>query len=364
MKKINFVLTLVILASLVLAACASQPEPVVEETASEVAVEEEVAEESETEEDAVRVLFMTEDPIGINPYYVSGLDGLEMAEAEFNIETTIIEGTGDPAQNDENVRAVFREGYDLIILMTFGFNDILTEVAPEYPDIPVVCIDCAAEVDNVLNVDFKAYETSFLNGVAAGLLTETNFIGQIGAVDIPFVHRYVDPYTAGVEYVNPDATMLEPLWVGDWADPATAKELALTLSGQGADIINGVAAGGNPGIFEAAQDVGFLTHGIDINECPLAPGYVIENNLKRVDLTVYGSIKSFIAGEQIGGWVAYGVADGGVDMAVFAWPDDDSQCVLADNPDALAKVAELRQMIIDEEIVIPDPLYGGDYVLP
>jgi basic membrane protein A len=312
----------------------------------------------------VRVLFMTEDPIGINPYFISGLDGLAMAEAEFNIETTIIEGTGDPAQNDENVRAVLREGYDLIILMTFGFDDILTEVAPEYPDIPIVCIDCAAEVDNVLNVDFSSYESSFLNGAAAGLLTETNIIGQVGAVDIPFVHRYVDPYTVGVGYVNSDATMLEPLWVGDWADPATAKELALTLSGQGADIINGLAAGGNPGIFEAAQEVGFLTHGIDINECPLAPGYVIENNLKRVDLTVYGSIESFMAGEQLGGWAAYGLADGGVDMAVFAWPDDDSQCVLADNPDALAKVAEMRQMIIDGKIVIPDPLWGGDYILP
>jgi rhodanese-related sulfurtransferase len=54
MKRINIVLTLVILTSLVLTACGSQPEPVVEEAAPEEAVEEEVAEEvaeeSETEE--------------------------------------------------------------------------------------------------------------------------------------------------------------------------------------------------------------------------------------------------------------------------------------------------------------------------
>jgi len=368
MKKIKFMLILVISASLVLAACAGQPEPEVEEPAPEEAVEEEVAEEvvedSEAEEEPVKVLFMTEDPIGINPYFTSALDGLEMADAEFNIEYTIIEGTGDPAQNDENVRAVLREDYDLLILMTFGFNDILTEVAPEYPDTPIVCIDCAAEADNVLNVDFQSYEAAFLNGVAAGLLTENNVIGHVGAIDMPFVHRWIDPYTVGVQYVNPDVTVLEPLYVGDWADPATAKELAQTLFDQGADVINGVAAGSNVGIYEAAEEFGFLTHGIDVNECPLAPGHIIESNIKRVDLAVYRSIADFIAGEQIGGWVAYGVADGGVDLASFAWPDDDTQCVLADNPEALAKVAEMRQMIIDGAIVIPDPLYGGDYVLP
>jgi basic membrane protein A len=348
-------LTLVIIALFVLVLAGCQP-------ASESAAE--LPSADAEVEDPVRVLFMTEDPVGINPYFISGLDGLAKAEADFNIETTIVEGTGDPAQNDENLRAVVREDYDLIILMTFGFTDILTEVAPEYPDLPIVCIDCAVEVESVLNVDFNSHEAAFLNGAAAGLLTESNVIGQIGAVDIPFLHRWIDPYAVGAQYVNPDVTMLEPLWVGDWADPATAKELAITLSNQGADIINGVAAGGNAGIFEAAQELGFLSHGVDINECPAAPGSIIDNTLKRVDLAVYDSIASFLSGDPIGGWAAYGLADGGVDLASFAWPDDDTQCVLAENPDVMAEVAELRQMIIDGTIVIPDPLWGGDYILP
>ena len=55
MKKVYFVLTLVMLASLVLSACGGQPEPMVEEPApvEEVVVEEaeeEVAEESESAE--------------------------------------------------------------------------------------------------------------------------------------------------------------------------------------------------------------------------------------------------------------------------------------------------------------------------
>ena len=48
-------------------------------------------------------------------------------------------------------------------------------------------------------------------------------------------------------------------------------------------------------------------------------------------------------------------------LSCLAYP-----CIAADgnNAAALAKVAEMRQMIIDGAIVIPVPLYGGDYVLP
>ena len=53
-----------------------------------------------------------------------------------------------------------------------------------------------------------------------------------------------------------------------------------------------------------------------------------------------------------------------MDLAVYTWPEEDTQCVLADHPEVMSEVGEIRQMIIDGEIVIPDPLFGGEYVLP
>ena len=146
---------------------------------------------------------------------------------------------------------------------------------------------------------------------------------------------------------------------GDWADPATAKELAITLANQGADVINGAAAAGNPGIFEAAQEMNFLTTGVDINECPKAPGFVIDSTLKRVDNAVFDFIKGWLEkGTAEGGYFDYGLANGGTDLAVFAFPDEDTQCVLADHPDVMEKVKEIRQKIIDGELVIPDPMFA------
>lgn len=338
-KKISILLAAMMLLTLLLTAC----QPAAEEPAGE----------------AKRVVFMTEDPVGVNPYFISGLDGLERAKNVLGVETKVIEGTSDPTTTEENLRAAVREKYDMYILMTFGFEDVLNEVAPENPDLFFVCIDCAVDQPNVLNIGFKSFESAYLLGVAAGLLTESNVISSVGPVEMPFMTRWTIPFADAAVATNPDVTVLPTLWVGDWADPATAKELAITLANQGADVINGAAAAGNPGVFEAAEELDFLTTGVDINECPKAPGYVIDSTLKRVDNAVFTFLKNWLeTGKAEGGYYDYGLADGGTDLAVFAYPDEDTQCVLAEHPDVMEKVSEVRQQIIDGELVIPDPMFA------
>jgi len=342
-NKFFVVIAILILASVLFTACKPTP----------------TAEPTPTPEPVKKVLLITEDPIGVNPYFITAQEGLTKAEDELGVETKIIECNGDPTNMDENLRAAAREGYDLIIAMTFGFNDTLIEVAPTTPDTFYVCVDCGIDLTgltNVMDVGFKTHEAAYLLGIAAAYLSESKIISSVGPVEMPFMTRWTIPFAEAAQSVDPSITVLDTLWVGDWADPATAKELALTLADQGADVINGAAAAGNPGIFEAAAEKGFLTTGVDINECPKAPGYVIDSTIKRVDIAVYNSIDALLKGELEAGYFEYGIAEGGVDLAVFAWPDMDTECVLADNPDAMEKVAEVRQQIIDGELVIVDPI--------
>jgi basic membrane protein A len=344
-KKVYVVFASLILFVFLFSACAPEAAAPGEQPTNTAAAAEQL-----------KVIFMTEDPIGVNPYFITAQDGLKRAETDFNLVTKVVEGTSDPTTTEENLRAAAREDWDLYILMTFGFTDVLNEVAPQYPDKIFVCVDCAVDQPNVLNVDFKTQEAAYLLGIAGGLITKTNVVGNIGPVEMPFMTRWTKSFADAAEFINPDVTVLPTLWVGDWADPATAKELALTLADQGADVINGVAAAGNPGVFEAAQEKNFLTTGVDINECPKAPGYIIDSTLKRVDNAVYSIIQDKLNGTLSGGFVAYGLADGGVDLAVFAFPDEDTQCVLKDYPDVMKKVGEVRQEIIDGTLVIPDPM--------
>jgi basic membrane protein A and related proteins len=346
-KKLFLILGLIVLASLMFSAC----KPIASATPA--------ATEAATTAPVKKVLLITEDPIGINPYFITAQDGLNKAAQELGVETKVIECNGDPTNMDENLRAAAREDYDLIIAMTFGFNDTLLEIAPTTPDKFYVCIDCGLDLTGITNVrdlGFKSYEAAYLLGVAGGLLTKTNTVGSIGPVEMPFMTRWTIPFGDAALKTNPNATVLDTLWVGDWADPATAKELAITMANQGADVINGAAAAGNPGIFEAAQELNFLTTGVDVNECPKAPDHVIDSTVKRVDLAIYNSIDSFLKGELTGGAVDFGLKEGGVDLAVFAWPGTDTQCVLAQHPDVMAQVSTVRDQIISGALVIPDPM--------
>jgi len=343
MNKFFLIVSMLLALSILLAACA----PAAPAVPTQVPVKK------------VKVLLLTEDPIGVNPYFITASDGLKKAALDLDVETKVIESNGDATNMDENLRAAAREDYNLIILMTFGFNDTLRQVAPTTPDIFYVCVDCGVDLtglNNVRDVGFKSHEAAYLLGIAAARLSKTGTIGGVGPVEMPFMQRWLIPFYQGAKSVNPDIQTLDTLWVGSWADPAKAKELSLTLTSKGADVINGTAAAGNPGIFEAAKEKNFITTGVDVNECPKAPGYIIDSVIKRVDLVVYNSIKDFLGGTLKTGAVELGIKDGGVDLAVFAWPDTQTQCILQDKPEILKEVGDARSKIISGEIQVADPM--------
>ncbi|MCY4103553.1 MAG: BMP family ABC transporter substrate-binding protein [bacterium] len=300
---------------------------------------------------------MTGGLIGESNYYAGGVDGIQQAAELFGVETQVIESLPDPASISETLRGVVLDEWDMVIVMSFVFNDVLAEVAPQHPDTQFICIDCFVDAANVQGVDFRTQEASYLTGIIAGRLTETDVIGSVLAFDIPFLHRWVDPFHEAVLSVNPDATILEPLEVGDWADPVTAKELAITVAGQNADIVNGLAASGNGGVFEAAAELGFYSFGVDINECGVAPGHVIENVIKRINVVVVGAVETLVEGGEFEPFVTYGLAENGVGLSQFI-EDGDTGCVFADHPELFDEVMAAQEAIIAGEIVIPDPAAG------
>jgi basic membrane protein A len=131
----------------------------------------------------------------------------------------------------------------------------------------------------------------------------------------------------------------------------------LAVAAQGADHIFAVGAGSNGGIFEAAEEAGFFTYGVDVNQCPDSPGRIVDSNMKLVDVLVEQLIDQILTGTA-GSVVSFGLAEGGT--GVMALSDDlaGSQCVIAEHPDVVETVKQAAQDIIDGTIVVPDPLFG------
>lgn len=306
-------------------------------------------------------IYVSPDPIGVNKFLELGEIGINAAGEKFGAEVKTYE-SDTPQSRIENVNAAVNEGADIVIVLGFEFNDLIAEVAPTAPDTQFLIVDQCIFEDRPENVHcavFREYEAAFLAGVAAAMNSTSGKIGVIGALDIPFLHRFTDGYAMGAKHVNPEINV-ETRWVGGenpFSDPVRAKEQALALTAAGADVIFTATSGGDYGVFEAAQENVFKILSVDVNQCPSAPGHVIDNTLKGVDQALLLSVEAILNGE-VSTVASYGLAEGGMTLAALQDGLAETGCLIADQSETIAKVKEVADLIISGELKIEDPMFA------
>ena len=131
----------------------------------------------------------------------------------------------------------------------------------------------------------------------------------------------------------------------------------MRMASTGADQIFAVGAGSNGGIFDAAKEKNFFSYGVDVNQCPMAPGHVVDNTIKKVDVLVVDQIGQILNGtaQPV---TSYGLKEGGMDVASQLGADEAKDCLALDHPDVMAAVKKAKQGIIDGTITLKDPAAG------
>ncbi|HTV70907.1 MAG TPA: BMP family ABC transporter substrate-binding protein [Rhizobiaceae bacterium] len=306
-------------------------------------------------------VYVSPDPIGVNAFLQMGKTGIEAAGAKYGAEVKTFESK-TAAERIENVNAAVNEGASIVVMLGFEFNDIVKEAAAAAPDVQFLIVDQCIENQpvNVHCAVFREYEASYLMGVAAGMLTKSNKVGVVGALDIPFLHRYTDGYAQGVKSVKPDAEV-DIRWVGGdnpFADPVRAKEQAVAMNAAGADFIYTATAGGDFGVFEAAKEKNFKVFSVDVNHCPEVPGLIVDQSLKQVDNAMVAAIGQILEGKEKT-FTALGIKEGGVGaIALDEAKIADSKCLIADHPDVAAKMREVAATIADGTLKLEDPMFA------
>ena len=204
-------------------------------------------------------VYVSPNPIGVNDFLKLGKIGTErVAEALGGVAKTY--ESSDPTTQRQNLEAAAKAGAKVVIVIGFEFNDMLPEVASAYPNVQFLQVDsCPFDKlkPNIHCSVFREYEAAFLTGAEAALTTKTGKVGAIGALDIPFLHRYTDGFIEGAKHVKPDVKISPTLWVGGnnpFSDPARGQERGAAMVADGADRILAAGAGSNGGIFKAMQD--------------------------------------------------------------------------------------------------------------
>ena len=282
--------------------------------------------------------------------------GLEKAKEKLGIEYEYIEP--GPGADREAALRQFASRDDIAIIFGIGFifTDEITKMAEEFPDKKFACVDYTiipgkTIPSNLLALEFKEEEGSFLVGALAGLITKTNTVGFVGGMESPLIKKFEKSYTAGVKYVNPECKVLIAYAgvTGEaFKNPGKGKELALGQYSQGADIIYHASGVTGLGVFEAARETKKLAIGVDSDQYDEAPGFILTSMIKNVDEAVFNCIKEVKEGTFRGGRAeTFGLKSKGID---YIYNDKNKNLI----PDSVHnKVEEIRQKIINSEINIP-----------
>ncbi|MCU0521898.1 MAG: BMP family ABC transporter substrate-binding protein, partial [Anaerolineae bacterium] len=170
----------------------------------------------------------------------------------------------------------------------------------------------------------------------------------VGGMDIPLIRAFAAGYMAGAKYVNPECQIIIN-YVGGWADPATAKEIALSMYDQGADIVYQFSGGSGLGVFEAAADRDLYAFGTDVNQNSIDPDHIVVSAQRFLDVVVFDTIKDLMNDTWVPGYHPLGLADGAVGYALA-----DSNIAVPD--DIVQQVEDMKAKVISGELVIPSEI--------
>jgi len=284
--------------------------------------------------------------------------GVSRAKEELGIDFDYVEPEAI-AQYEGFQRDFAKTGdYKLIICVGFDQADALTVVSQEYPNQNFAIVDMVVVQPNVASLLFRTNEASFLIGVAAGMMTETGKVGFVGGMDIDLINDFFVGYEAGVQWANPAATVLEPVYVGDWGDPTKGKELAQSLVDLGADGIYVAAGKSGLGALDAINEENIMGFGVDACQCYLYPDNILLSMTKRVDVAVYEMIQDAIEGTFEGEIYSKGLADEWVGVCRLPeeegfWEDQFDFTHPPLDTEVENKILEARIKIISGEISVP-----------
>jgi basic membrane lipoprotein Med (substrate-binding protein (PBP1-ABC) superfamily) len=218
---------------------------------------------------------------------------LQKAADAGEIEYTYQENIGYSGDMERVLREVCEQQKpDLIMGDAFGNEEAVRRVAKDFPEVAFAFGSGNGPSEpNVAVFDNWIHEPAYLMGMLAGGLTQTGKIGIVGAMPVPEVNRLVNAFIAGAKSQRADVVVMVS-FINSWFDPAAAKEAAIAMIDNGADVLYAERFG----VIEAAAEKGLFAFGNMSDQSELAPDFVVTSAVWNMDPTVEYLIKQVAAG--------------------------------------------------------------------
>ena len=267
-----------------------------------------------------------ENDLGYTYNFIRGKEAATEALAKegINVEWMVKWNIGEDSKCEEANIELAEAGCQLIINNSFGHEQFMLKVAPDYPDVQFVgCTNQGSwndGLENTHNAFANIYEGRYLAGVVAGMklqemidngdITEDQaVIGYVGAFSFAEVISGFTSYFLGARSVCPSVTM-KVQFVGSWSDATEEGNAASALCDMGCVLISQHSDNTTPAT--TAQSKGAFHTGYNNDMTEVAPEASLVGT--RIDWSVYFEeiIRAVANGESFPQDWCKGYGDGAV----------------------------------------------------
>lgn len=181
--------------------------------------------------------------------------------------TTMVESMPFSAEAVRTLEQFIHDGAKLIVV-TSEYADFMDKVAQKHPDVKFLECNGHSLFDNKSIYYFGHWDTSYLIGMAAGMLTKTNKLGYIGAFPTASNYTNANAFQLGARLVNPEVTT-QVVLINSWFDPPKATQATNALIDSGVDFMFGFTD--EPSYLIVSENNNVWVAGCDADRSPYAP---------------------------------------------------------------------------------------------
>ena len=218
----------------------------------------------------VGAVFIGPSDDGFTGAHYNGIEGMKEALGLTDDQIFYKFNVPENSECESAMRELIDTGCQIIFGNSWGYMNYMDELAEEYPE--VIFSHCSGYMNNGVNFNNyfgRIYQARYLAGIAAGLRTETNKIGYVGAwPDNAEVNGGINAFALGIQSVNPDAVVYVK-YINSWGDPTLEKQTAEALLSLDCDVIAQHVDSAMPQV--AAQEAGKYGCGYNTDMTPAAP---------------------------------------------------------------------------------------------
>ncbi len=297
-----------------------------------------------------RVALLTPGSIADGGWNAGAYEGLEAIRDQLGAEVRHVE-TRTPNEIEEGFRDFAHRGFALVFGHGFEYQNAAAKVGAEFPGTLFITTSGDTVRPNVAPMVFELEQATYLAGFLGARMSRTGKLGLVGGIDLPSIRSTFIAFRAGALAARPDVSVRE-VFIGNFDDTAAAREAALALLEEGADVLLHQANDAGRGVFRAVSDraaagARVFAFGTNRDQNGMAPSVVLAS--ATLDIPA-----AFVA-------VARRVRDGGFTPAVLRLGMHDGIVALVLNPalasqippELKAELAELERQTLAGELVAP-----------